>query len=99
MEATLREVKEETGLKVELLRLSGVYSNPHRLLEYSDGSRFHVVALNFEARMTGGALITSAETSEFTWCRYMDLETYDVMEHHLERIEDVISGVEAAFVR
>ena len=29
-EAVLREVEEETGLKAEILKLVGVYSNPHR---------------------------------------------------------------------
>ena len=48
VETCLRETLEETGLEVRMVRLLGVYSSPHRLVEYPDGNRYHVVALNFE---------------------------------------------------
>lgn len=38
-EACEREMWEETGLRVRVARLLGVYSSPHRLLEYADGIR------------------------------------------------------------
>ncbi|ADC89444.1 NUDIX hydrolase [Thermocrinis albus DSM 14484] len=40
-EACLREVKEETGLEGSIVRLLGVYSDPHR------DPRFHVVSVVF----------------------------------------------------
>jgi len=45
--ALLREMKEETGLKVVALRLFGVYSDPKR------DPRFHVVSLVFECVARG----------------------------------------------
>src|SRR5687767_6821069 len=53
-EACAREVLEETGLRVSVVRLIGVYSDPHRLLEYADGNRYHLVALSFEVALEGG---------------------------------------------
>src|SRR5688500_3051182 len=47
-EACEREMWEETGLCVRVLRLLGIYSTPHRLLEYADGNHFQLVSLNFE---------------------------------------------------
>jgi ADP-ribose pyrophosphatase YjhB (NUDIX family) len=48
VETCLRETLEETGLQVRMVRLLGVYSSPHRMVEYPDGNRYQVVALNFE---------------------------------------------------
>ena len=98
-EAVIREVKEETGLDVDMIRMTGVYSSPHRLLEYAEGDRFHLVALNFEVRATGGTLTLSDETNEFAWCTRSEIEAMDVMEHHLERIDDALRGEAAACVR
>lgn len=52
-----REVLEETGVKVDPVRLSGVYKNMERA----------IVALVFLCRPVGGAEQTSAETSEVRW--------------------------------
>ncbi|MEV0395881.1 NUDIX hydrolase [Polymorphospora rubra] len=52
-----REVREETGLEIEPVRLTGVYKNMVR----------GVVALLFRARVVGGILAGSDETSQVTW--------------------------------
>jgi ADP-ribose pyrophosphatase YjhB (NUDIX family) len=52
-----REIREETGLDVEPLRLTGVYKNMNRA----------IVALVFECTVTGGVLNTSDETRAFAW--------------------------------
>jgi ADP-ribose pyrophosphatase YjhB (NUDIX family) len=63
-EACAREVMEETGLQVEVKRLIGVYTTPHRILTYPDGNRWQIVVLHFEATSIGGELRTSAETTQ-----------------------------------
>ncbi len=90
IESCEREVREETGLDVEVVRLVGVYSDPHRLIEYADGNRFHVISLNFETKVIGGELIHNEETSEFLWVSPEEVSQVDLMEHHLERIADAI---------
>jgi 8-oxo-dGTP diphosphatase len=53
----IREVGEETGIRVEPLTLTGVYkSMTHAVIE-----------LVFLCRATGGNLAVSAESTEFTW--------------------------------
>jgi ADP-ribose pyrophosphatase YjhB (NUDIX family) len=98
-EAAIRETKEETGLDVEVVRLVGVYSDPNRLLEYADGNAFHLVALTFEARVVGGILTASSETSEFLWCSPTELDQVDLMEHHIERIADAVANDPKTFIR
>src|SRR3569832_355812 len=64
-EACEREVFEETGLKIRVKRLVGVYSHPDQLVVYPDGNKVHVVALHFEAEIVGGELGLSNETTDF----------------------------------
>ncbi|MFN8446915.1 MAG: NUDIX domain-containing protein [Caldilineaceae bacterium] len=44
-EACEREFWEETGLRVQTVRLIGVYSDPHLVVEYADGNRWQYVSL------------------------------------------------------
>jgi hypothetical protein len=76
-----------------------VYSNPHRILEYGDGRRFQVIALNFEVAIVGGALTINEEASEFTWCPATALEGLDIVPSHVERIRDATACDSAAFIR
>ena len=87
-EACIREVSEETCLEVRITRLIGVYTSPHRILEYQDGNRIQPVALSYEAEVIGGELGLSDETTEFGYFGFGELAGVDLMEHHLERIED-----------
>jgi ADP-ribose pyrophosphatase YjhB (NUDIX family) len=98
-EACVREVWEETGLRVRAARLIGVYTNPHRLLEYADGNRYHLVSLSFEVEVTGGELRLSDETTAFGYFTPREIEEIDLMSHHRERIADALVGKAEAFVR
>lgn len=53
----IREVREETGLDVEPVALTGVYKNMTR----------GIVALVFRCRAVGGRLTTTEESSAFRW--------------------------------
>jgi 8-oxo-dGTP pyrophosphatase MutT (NUDIX family) len=98
-ECCAREVWEETGLRVEVGRLVGVYSTPHRIVEYADGNRRQVVALCFEAAVIDGTLGLSDETTEYGYFTPAQIEHMDVIDPHRERIADVFAGQQAAFVR
>lgn len=94
-----REVLEETGLVVRVGRLVGVYSSPHRIIEYADGNRRQGVTLSFEAEVIGGELGISNETTAFGFFSPEQMESMDVMESSYDRVVDAFVGQEAAFVR
>jgi ADP-ribose pyrophosphatase YjhB (NUDIX family) len=98
-ETCIREILEETGLEVRIIRLLGVYSSPHRLVEYADGNRYQIVALNFEAEAIGGTLSTSDETTDFGYFTPDEIWRMDVMETHVERHNDLFSGQPVPIVR
>src|SRR5213080_3661891 len=62
-EAVVREVREETGLDVEPVRLIGVYSSPahHQIVTYADGNVIHYISSSFECRITGGEIERRAD--------------------------------------
>jgi ADP-ribose pyrophosphatase YjhB (NUDIX family) len=98
-ECCAREVWEETGLRVEITRLVGVYSNPHRLVEYADGNRWHYVNLCFEAKVIEGTVGLSDETKEYGYFTPAEIEQMDLIDPHHERIADLLMGQATAFVR
>ncbi|MBD0335308.1 MAG: NUDIX domain-containing protein [Cyanobacteria bacterium Co-bin13] len=98
-EACCREALEETGLQVTVKRLLGIYTSPHCLLEYADGERCQIVAMNFEAVVIGGELRLSDETTECGYFSATEIAQLDVMEHHLERIQDTLAGYEEPLIK
>ncbi len=97
-EAILREVFEETGLRVRLTRLVGVYSDPNQLVMYADGNKVQIVAVHFLAEITGGTLGLSDETSAFGYFSLEEMEGMEMLGHHKKRIEDTLAGkTEAVF--
>lgn len=97
-EAIIREVHEETGLVVEPLHLIGVYSDPHRMSQYPDGNRYHLVVLSFRCQVVDGTPLTS--TDETTDIGYFSPESLpELVIAHYERIQDALAGRQAAIIR
>jgi 8-oxo-dGTP diphosphatase len=88
-EGLLREVREETGLQVEVGRLVGVYSKPQK----------HEIVLLFEARVTGGSLQPSEEADQHHWVTLDELDQYRILPKHLERIHDAYRNQAAAIIK
>jgi len=89
--AAAREVEEETGYRVEIGALIGVYSDPARqVIEYGDGNRVQAVNLCFEARpLTLGEPTTPEETLEIAFHRHDALPEPFVPIHDI-RIADAV---------
>ena len=80
-------------------RLVGVYSHPDQLSVYSDGNKVQIVALHFEAEITGGELGLSDETSDFGYFSIEEVEGLDMLGRHKERILDTLAKQSEAFIR
>ena len=99
VETCVREALEETGLVVRVGRLVGVYSCPHRIIEYADGNRHQPLILSFEAEAVGGELCITDETTEVGYFSPEQMKSMDVMEHIYELVSDAFAGQEATVVR
>jgi ADP-ribose pyrophosphatase YjhB (NUDIX family) len=61
-ETVVREVREETGLDVEPVRLTGLYTDPAlQNMRYPNGDQVHVVNATFACRVVGGQLCPDGE--------------------------------------
>ena len=76
--AAVRETEEETGLRIEVTGLVGIYSNPDHVMAYSDGEVRQEFSICFRGRVTGGRERTSDESSEVLWVDRSELDDIDV---------------------
>lgn len=98
-EACEREVREETGLQVKVVRLTGVYSNCNRLIIYPDGHRVQAIALNFLVAYQGGEPRLSRETSEVRFWPVEQAIQMDLFDGHAERIRDALNNNQDVYLR
>ena len=88
-EGLMREVREETGLEVEVGRLVGVYSKPQK----------HELVLVFRAKVTGGSMAPSDEADYHTWVTPAELDGVKLLPKHRERIDDALRDEQVAVVK
>jgi 8-oxo-dGTP pyrophosphatase MutT (NUDIX family) len=98
-EACEREVWEETGLRVRVTRLVGVYSYPDQLVVYPDGNKAHIVALHFETEILSGAPTLSNETTDFGYFTLEEIDGLEMFGRHKERILDTLEKHPAALIK
>lgn len=98
-ECCRREVFEETGLEVQTCRLIGIYSNRDQLVIYGDGHEVQIVVLSFEARITGGKLGLSDETTAVDFFTILEAESMPIHGRHLERIKDALLDQNTPIIR
>lgn len=98
-ECCQREVLEETRLEVRTERLIGVYSNRDQLVIYPDGNKVQIIVLSFEAKIIGGKISLSDETTDFGYFSMNEIESMPMHDRHKERIEDALLNQAIPFFR
>ena len=76
-EAAIRETLEETGLKVKIKDLVGIYGKPHR----------DEIAFVFIGRIVGGNLMVTAESDDSRFFKIKNIPV-NTIPKHIERILD-----------
>jgi len=81
-----REVREETGLDVEPIILTGVYKNITR----------GIVALVFRCKITGGHLTTNDEVTAFRWASQSDISNLMIEAYAVRTLDALDNGATPA---
>jgi len=76
-DAVVREIEEESGLRVRVLGLCGVID---RVIhgDGADGVRYHYVIIDYVSAVEGGVLRAGSDAAEARWVRRDELPTYDI---------------------
>jgi 8-oxo-dGTP pyrophosphatase MutT (NUDIX family) len=91
-ETAVREVKEECGLDVELTGLVGIFTDPKHIIAYSDGEVRQQFNVCFTARVIGGTLAVSDESTAVEWVRFDDIDRYQMHVTQRLRLQHYASG-------
>lgn len=92
VDAAVREVREETGLDVEVTGISGIYSDPAHVIAYDDGEVRQEFSICFHARPIGGELRTSSESKRVQWVRPDELSRLNIHPSMLLRLQHAIEN-------
>ncbi len=92
----VREVREESGLDIEVVGLVGVYSQPsERILVYADnGDIRHIVDIVVEGRIIGGSLQSSHESEDIQFFALDQLPpTSEIVPPAHQPLADYLAGL------
>ena len=82
-----REVREETGISIEVTGLVGIYSDPGHVIAYDDGEVRQEFSVCFRGQPVGGTLTTSTESKRVEWIGADRLRQLDIHPSVRRRIE------------
>jgi ADP-ribose pyrophosphatase YjhB (NUDIX family) len=97
-DAAVREVKEETGVDVEVVGMVGIYTNPRHVMAYDDGEVRQQFSVCFTTRLLGGQLRPSSETSEVRFVDRADLDGLNVHPSIRLRVQHYLEGRSAPYI-
>lgn len=93
-EGIAREIKEETGLKIdeELLKFWKIYSDPTRIAEYPDGNVLRVITVVYILELNNEhELICSEESEQLKYFNIDELANIEIAETHIQIVEEYIN--------
>lgn len=97
-EAVVREVREETGLDVEVTGLVGIYSDPRHVIAYDDGEVRQEFSICFKATPVGGELRPSTESVTVAWMSRDQVTDLDIHPSMRLRIEHGLANLPTPYL-
>jgi len=87
-EAVVREIEEESGLRVRVLGLCGVIDRVIRA--DADAVRYHYVIIDYVSVVEGGALRAGSDAAEARWVPVDEIARYDVTEGVADMVQRAV---------
>jgi ADP-ribose pyrophosphatase YjhB (NUDIX family) len=89
-DCAVREVYEETGLKIRITCLIGTYTDPHILIAYSDGEVRQEFTFVYGAEIESAELKIDDESKEAAWVPLSSAVELPLAESQRRRLKDVM---------
>ena len=93
----IRETYEETGIRIKVASLIGIYSNPDHVMAFSDGEVRQEFSICFRAWPVGGAPRLSDESMEVQWVEQGMLAKLNIHPSIMLRIQHGYSNREVPY--
>lgn len=97
-DAVRREVREETGIEVEVTGLTGIYSDPAHVIAYDDGEVRQEFSLCFAARPVSDSLRPSSESRQARWVAPEQVSGLKMHPSMRLRIQHGLTGQSAPYI-
>jgi 8-oxo-dGTP diphosphatase len=91
-EAIVREVREETGLEIEVVRLAEVFERIVR--DRESRVQYHFVLIDYLCQVIAGEAHAASDVSEVRWVRTDELEKFAVAPETCEVIRRTVQDFE-----
>ncbi|WP_329427209.1 NUDIX domain-containing protein [Streptosporangium sp. NBC_01495] len=97
-QAAVREVKEETGYDVEVTGMVGLYTDARHIIAYSDGEVRRQFNVCLTARVVGGALAISDESTDVRWVSREEIDKLLMHDTQRLRIGHFLDGAASPYI-
>ncbi len=96
-ECILRELNEELGIYVEIIRLIGVYTSPKVIFEFPNGDVFQSFVIAFLCKTKNENIILNRESKSYKWARLEELKNLNTLPFVKETILDAFLKKNSTF--
>ena len=90
-DCAIREMREETGLEVEIVDIVGTYTSPEVKIAYSDGEVRQEFTVVFLARASSQDVTIDFESLAYRWVPFSDLDSLTMAQSQRMRIDDLLT--------
>lgn len=90
-EACIREMKEETGIEIQVLELINVFDMIDR--DASGKVQYHYVLIDFLAKPVGGVETPNTEVTDMKWVTHQEAMALDLTRTARRALEELFGGV------
>ena len=91
IECAIREVKEETGLDIEITDIIGTYTDPNIRVAYSDGEVRQEFTIVYAGKCTSKYVVLDEESTDYKWVPLCEVNSLELASSQKRRIADVLA--------